>query len=101
MLFTDSPERPKAAFRQTFQLTGYFDSVIYFYYTDRKGVQSALLPNKIFADEVISRTREIMAHPRFFLEYGMAKPPLVLLGYGLDPQDLFASIEKNCPKAGW
>ncbi|MBI5588985.1 MAG: radical SAM protein [Deltaproteobacteria bacterium] len=85
-------------FRDTFRLSECFDGVIYFYYTDRIGTRSSLLPDKVSSSEVIFRTKEIMAHPRFAFEHGAAEPPLILLGYGLDPSDLFESIKRNCPE---
>jgi tRNA A37 methylthiotransferase MiaB len=90
------PSETKEEFRDTFRLTEFFDTVIYFYYTDRKNVKSSLLPGKLTSSEIIHRTEEIMRHPRFSREQDTAEPPMVLLGYGLNGSDIFRSIESNC-----
>jgi threonylcarbamoyladenosine tRNA methylthiotransferase CDKAL1 len=97
------PGETREEFRDSFHLSRYFDSVIYFYYTDRKNVKASLLPGKLSSDELIYRTREIMRHPHFAREAEVATPPLVLLGYGMSEEDLFESIrqegEKRCMTA--
>lgn len=90
------PGETREEFRDSFRLSRYFDSVIYFYYTDRKNVKASLLPGKLSADEMIYRTREIMRHSLFTREAELAMPPLVLLGYGLDEVALYRSIQQSC-----
>jgi threonylcarbamoyladenosine tRNA methylthiotransferase CDKAL1 len=90
------PGETKEEFRDTFRLAEFFDTVIYFYYTDRKNVISTSLPGKLTSSEIIVRTKEIMRHPRFSRGPGTAGPPMVLLGYGLNGLDIFGSIESNC-----
>ena len=92
------PGETREEFRDTFRLAGVFDSVIYFYYTDRKNVKSSLLPDKLACHEIIQRTKEIMRHPQFSHEQDAAQPPMVLLGYGLSATELFKSIERSCER---
>ena len=90
------PSETKEEFRDTFRLTEFFDTVIYFYYTDRKNVKSSLLPGKLTSSEIMYRTEEIMRHPRFSCGQDTAEPPMVLLGYDLNRSDILKSIESNC-----
>ena len=90
------PSETREEFRDTFRLTEFFDTVIYFYYTDRKNVKSSFSPGKLTSCEVIYRTEEILRHPRFSRGQDAAEPPMVLLGYGLNGSDIFESIERNC-----
>lgn len=92
------PGETREEFRDSFQLSRYFDSVIYFYYTDRKNVKASLLPGKLSADEMIDRTREIMRHSLFTRETESATSPLVLLGYNLSESEMFESIRQNGEK---
>jgi MiaB/RimO family radical SAM methylthiotransferase len=89
------PGETREEFRDFFRLSRHFDSVIYFYYTDRKNVKASLLPGKLSADEMIDRTGEIMRHRLFTREAESATPPLVLLGYGLSESELFESIRQE------
>jgi MiaB/RimO family radical SAM methylthiotransferase len=89
------PSETREEFQGAFHLADHFDSVIYFYYTDRKNVKASLLPGKLSADEMIDRTREIMRHPLFTREAEFATPPLVLLGYGLNERELYESIRRE------
>ncbi|MFH0728688.1 MAG: radical SAM protein [Pseudomonadota bacterium] len=89
------PSETREEFQGAFHLADHFDSVIYFYYTDRKNVKASLLPGKLSADEMIYRTREIMRHPLFTREAEFATPPLVLLGYGLNERELYKSIRRE------
>jgi tRNA A37 methylthiotransferase MiaB len=90
------PSETKEEFRDTFGLTEFFDTVIYFYYTDRKDVKSSLLPGKLTSSEIINRTEEIMHHPRFSRGQDTAEPPIVLLGYDPNGSDISKCIERNC-----
>lgn len=90
------PSETREEFRDTFRLTEFFDTVIYFYYTDRKNVKSSFLPGKLTSSEVIYRTEEILRHPRFSRGQDTAEPPMVLLGYGLNGSEILESIERNC-----
>jgi MiaB/RimO family radical SAM methylthiotransferase len=94
------PSETFEEFNDSFRLVSDFDSVIYFYYTDRNNVKSSLLPGKISCEEIIHRTKKIMVHPDFSKEPGSAEPPLVLLGYGLNEFELFQSIKKSCAGNG-
>ena len=89
------PSETREEFRESFKLSEAFDAVIYFYYTDRKGVKSSALPGKIGPEELRCRVEEITRHPRFSWEHQSAEPPLVLLGYGPDTSDLFKSLDLN------
>jgi MiaB/RimO family radical SAM methylthiotransferase len=90
------PSETREEFRDTFRLTEFFDTVIYFYYTDRKNVKSSFLPGKLSSSEVTYRTEEIMRHPRYAPTPDKAEFPMVLSGYGMDKSDIFKSIERNC-----
>ena len=90
------PSETIEEFRDTFRLSKVFDSTIYFYYTDRKNVQSASFAGKIPAHEMIRRTQEVIDHPQFSWQQSEKLPPLVLLGYSMSKEALFDSIEKNC-----
>jgi len=90
------PSETRAEFADTFRLAEVFDSVIYFYYTDRKNVKSSLLPGKLACHEIIHRTKGIMRHPQYSQEQAAAAPPMVLLGYGLSAPELFKSIARSC-----
>lgn len=87
------PGETREEFAETFKLAETFDAVIYFYYTDRKGVTSALLPGKISDDEVKHRVDMIVAHPRFTWKQNDATPPLVLLGYGPETTEIFKTMQ--------
>ncbi len=76
------PGETRDEFRATLTLADVFDAVIYFCYTDRKGVASTALPGKIPGEELSERVAEIVAHPRFTRRQEGAAPPVVLLGYG-------------------
>lgn len=81
-------------FESSFRATEYFDSVIYFYYTDRKNVSASLLDGKISRAEIDHRTQAILTHSRFHLDHDSATPPIIMLGYDLQtPQDIFQSIK--------
>ena len=86
------PGETRDEFRGTFRLADCFDAVIYFYYTDRKGVASASLPGKIADGELGERIKEIAAHPRFAWKQHDATPPLILLGYGPETSELFRKL---------
>ncbi len=90
------PTESREEFEGSFQAAEYFDSVIYFYYTDRKNVKSALLDGKISKAELDLRTNAILFHPRFRLVNDNAIPPIIMLGYDLQtPQQIFQSIEDS------
>ena len=87
------PSETWEEFQDTFRAADYFDSVIYFYYTDRKGVISSQLEGKIAAAEIVHRTESILNHPQFCIEHDKAEPPVVLLGYDLKAgNEIFKSI---------
>ena len=92
------PSETREEFEKSFGLSQYFDSVIYFYYTERKNVKASMLPGKINADEMIYRTRRIMDHPSFTRDPDGDKEPQVLLGYGLSEAELLRSIRKSYPE---
>ncbi|NWF73939.1 MAG: radical SAM protein [Nitrospirae bacterium] len=88
------PTETREEFEASFRAAEYFDSVIYFYYTDRKNVRSSLLDGKISGAEINHRTQAILNHPRFRLNRDSAIPPMIMLGYDIQaPQDIFKSIE--------
>ncbi len=91
------PSETREEFKDSFRLCRIFDSLIYFYYTDRKNVKASTLPGKMNADEMIYRTRQIMAHPNFTRDPESGQTPLVLLGYGLSEAELLQSIRKSYP----
>ncbi len=93
------PSETREEFKDTFRLVEAFDTVIYFYYTDRIDVASSSLPGKVPASEVIHRTHEIIRHPKYAPVQETAEPPMVLLGYGLGIPELLKSIERNCCRA--
>lgn len=86
------PGETRDEFRETLRLAEFFDSVIYFRYTDRKNVRSAALPGKVSEEELQQRIDEIVRHPRFTWKQEEATPPLVLLGYGPETSDLFRAL---------
>lgn len=86
------PGETREEFRETLQLAGCFDAVIYFRYTDRKGVRSTELTGKVPEEELQQRINEIVAHPRFAWKPQDAAPPLVLLGYGPESSELFKTL---------
>jgi MiaB/RimO family radical SAM methylthiotransferase len=92
------PSETREEFEKSFGLTLYFDSVIYFYYTERKNVTASTLPGKMNADEMVHRTRRIMGHPSFTRDPDSDKVPQVLLGYGLSEAELLQSIRKSYPE---
>ncbi|MDD2737136.1 MAG: radical SAM protein [Desulfuromonadaceae bacterium] len=94
------PGETREEFAETFKLAGTFDAVIYFYYTDRKGVKSALLPGKVPEDEVKHRIDMIVAHPRFTWKQSDAIPPLVLLGYGPETTEIFKTMQAGAAVQG-
>ncbi|NLJ27692.1 radical SAM protein [Desulforhabdus amnigena] len=88
------PTESREEFESSFSAAEYFDSVIYFYYTDRKDARSSFLNGKISRSEIDYRTKAILNHPRFHLNSDSATPPLIMLGYDLQtPHDIFKSIE--------
>jgi MiaB/RimO family radical SAM methylthiotransferase len=88
------PTESREEFESSFSTSEYFDSVIYFYYTDRKNVGSSFLKGKISRSEIDYRTKAILNHPRFHLNSDSATPPVIMLGYDLQtPHDIFKSIE--------
>ncbi len=88
------PTESQEEFESSFRAAEYFDSVIYFYYTDRKDVRSSLLDGKIPRSEIDLRTKAVLNHPRFRLNSDSATPPVIMLGYDLQaPHDIFDSIE--------
>lgn len=87
------PTESREEFEGSFRAAEYFDSVIYFYYTDRKNVRSSLLEGKIAKAEIDCRTEAILNHSRFRLDRDNAAPPMIMLGYDLQsPQQIFQSI---------
>lgn len=90
------PSETRTEFFDSFRLTGYYDSIIYFYYTDRKNVRSSFFPEKITSSEMIWRTKKIFSHPLFSREQAESKQSMVLLGYNMGPQALFDSIRADC-----
>jgi len=86
------PGETREEFRETLRLADCFDAVIYFRYTDRKGVRSTSLPGKVSEEELQQRIDEIVAHPRFTWKQQDAVPPLVLLGYGPETSELFNTL---------
>ncbi|WP_172683752.1 radical SAM protein [Desulfosarcina cetonica] len=92
------PSEARAEFQDAFRAAEYFDSVIFFYYTDRKGVSASRLAGKIPTAEILQRTKMILDHPRFRIQRGNDQPPVVLLGYELETtDDIFISIENSLP----
>ncbi len=90
------PTETREEFEGSFRAAEYFDSVIYFYYTDRKNVGSSLLAGKVPAAEIMLRTEAILSHPRFHLDHDSAVPPVIMLGYDLQtPSDIFQSIARS------
>ncbi len=90
------PTETLEEFETSLSAAEYFDSVIYFYYTDRENVRSSLLDGKISRAEIDRRTRAILGHPGFHLNRDSAAPPIIMLGYDLqDPQDIFKSIKAS------
>jgi MiaB/RimO family radical SAM methylthiotransferase len=88
------PTETREEFEYSFHAADYFDSVIYFYYTDRKNVKSSLLAGKVPGMELRHRTQTILDHPRFHLNSDSANPPIIMLGYDLKtPHDIYKSIE--------
>lgn len=90
------PTESREEFQDSFRATEYFDSLIYFYYTDRRNVRSSLLDGKIPGAEIDYRTKDILNHPRFHLNRDSATPPIIMLGYDLQtPDDIFKSIQES------
>lgn len=90
------PTETREEFQDTFGAVEAFDSVIYFYYTDRKNVQASLLQPRISDSEMIYRTKQIINHSRFTVTREGAAPPLVLLGYDLEKAgDIFGSLARS------
>ncbi len=90
------PTETREEFEDTFNAAGYFDSVIYFYYTDRKNVRSSGFTGKIPVAEINCRTNIILNHPRFQLSRDTAVPPVIMLGYDINsPSDIFECIERS------
>jgi MiaB/RimO family radical SAM methylthiotransferase len=92
------PSETMEEFRDSFRLADHFDSVIYFYYTDRRNVKASSLPHKLSCEEIIRRTDELMRHPGFSREPDSAQPPVLLLGYGLNEAALYRSIRQSCSR---
>jgi MiaB/RimO family radical SAM methylthiotransferase len=86
------PSETDKEFSSSLNLSDYFDAVIYFCYADRKGVKSALLPEKISSDVLRKRATSIASHPRFRLDQKGAEPPLVLLGYGPETSKIIEHV---------
>lgn len=86
------PGETREEFLETLRLAESFDAVIYFRYTDRKGVRSAAFPAKVSEEELKHRIDEVVAHPRFTWKQQDAVPPLVLLGYGPETSGLFKAL---------
>lgn len=90
------PTETREEFEASFRAIEAFDSLIYFYYTDRKGTKASRLQPKIADAEIIDRTHAILQHPRFAIAPEGATPPLVLLGYDLKaPDDIFQSLAQS------
>lgn len=91
------PSETREEFRDAFRLIEFFDTVVYFYYTDRKDVESSSLLGHLTSTEVIYRTEEIMRHPRFSRgeDEDMVEVPMIQLGYGLNVANISESIERN------
>ena len=87
------PSEKQEEFEDSFRAVDYFDSVIYFYYTDRNNVPSSEFKNKIDVAELIERTASIINHSRFCIQRDQARLPVILLGYDLKkPDDIYKSI---------
>ena len=87
------PSEKREEFEDSFRAVDYFDSVIYFYYTDRNNVPSSEFKNKIDVTELIERTASIINHSRFCIQRDQARLPVILLGYDLKkPDDIYKSI---------
>jgi MiaB/RimO family radical SAM methylthiotransferase len=90
------PTETGKEFEDTFTAAGFFDSVIYFYYTDRKNVRSSRFEGKISENEINHRTELILKHPLFHLSRDTAIPPVIMLGYAIEnPSDIFRCIERS------
>ncbi len=90
------PTESREEFDSSFRAAEYFDSVIYFYYTDRKDVRSSLLDGKISEAELSDRTQAILDDPRFHINCDNATPPVIMLGYDQQtPHDIFKSIKSS------
>lgn len=86
------PGETREEFAESFKFAEAFDAVIYFYYTDRKGVKSAMLPGKLAEAEVKQRVDMIVAHPKFAWKHKDAAPPLILLGYGPETTEIYKTM---------
>ncbi|BBO81089.1 hypothetical protein DSCO28_16550 [Desulfosarcina ovata subsp. sediminis] len=92
------PSETREEFEDAFRAADFFDSVIFFYYTDRKNVSASRLKGKIPTAEIMQRTETILNHPRFRIKHGNDHPPVVLLGYELNTtDDIFRSIANSLP----
>ena len=90
------PSETQEEFEDTFRAVESFDSVIYFYYTDRKGVKASLLQPKISDCEMIRRTQRILSHSKFSLGNDGSPLPCVLLGYELqEGREIFESLARS------
>ena len=92
------PSETREEFEDTFRAIDFFDSVIYFYYTNRKNVDASKYKGKITTSEVICRTKNILNHPNFCIQRDNALLPVILLGYDIKTaDDIFKSIESSLP----
>lgn len=92
------PSETRDEFEDTFRVLDYFDSAIYFYYTDRPNVESCRFHGKISRSEIIRRTESILTHPRLCLRKSSSELPAILLGYDLHtPNDIYKSIARSYP----
>jgi MiaB/RimO family radical SAM methylthiotransferase len=90
------PSETPEEFEDTFRALESFDSVIYFYYTDRRGAKASLLQPKISDSEMIRRTQRILSHPKFSVGQDGTSLPCVLLGYELqEGREIFKSLARS------
>jgi MiaB/RimO family radical SAM methylthiotransferase len=90
------PSETREEFEDSFSALNSFDSVIYFYYTDRKNTPASLLNPRPSAPEMAYRTKRILSHERFTVDRETATPPVLLLGYDLKrSEDIFAHFSRS------
>ena len=90
------PSETREEFEDTFSALNSFDSVIYFYYTDRKNTPAVLLKSHLSASEVAYRTKQLLSHERFTVDRETATPPVLLLGYDLKrPEEIFDYVARS------
>jgi len=90
------PSETREEFEDTFSALNSFDSVIYFYYTDRKNTPAVLLKSHLSASEMAYRTKQLLSHERFTVDRETATPPVLLLGYDLKrPEEIFDYVARS------